>query len=362
MMKILTINPGSTSTKWAIFSAEDNVLRLEKSKTIDHSKDELDKCADFNSHFNFRKRKIVDSIGRALTDIDVFVARGGLLMPIASGVYRVNDLMIEHLQNEIGGRHASNLAAPIAKSLAEDNHKSEVFIIDPVVVDEMSDLARISGVPEIKRRSIVHALNQRAVAIKYASSLGVTYESLHLVVAHMGGGVSIASHRKGRMVDVNNALDGEGPFTPERSGGLPVGDLVDLCFSKKVTKQEVMQKLRGRGGLVAYLGTHDAREIEQRIHQGDSFARTVYEAMIYQISKEIGAYSAVLDFEVDAILLTGGLAHSDYICDRITKKVSRVAPVLRFPGSDEEAAMAKGVFFALQGLSEIKEYTPHGDV
>lgn len=357
-MKILTINPGSTSTKWAVFSAENKALRLVISKTIDHEKEELDRYSDFDSHYHFRKKKIVDSAGLALADIDVYVARGGLLLPIPSGVYRVNHLMIEHLKNEIGGRHASNFAAPIAKSLAEDNQKKDVFIVDPVVVDEMDDIARISGVPEINRRSIVHALNQRAVAMKYASSLGVKYESLNLVVAHMGGGISVASHRRGRMVDVNNALYGEGPFTPERSGGLPVGDLVDLCFSKKFTKQEVMRKLKGGGGLVAYLQTHDAREIERRIHQGDSFARTVYEAMIYQIGKEIGAYSAVLDFEVDAILLTGGLAHSDFICDRITKKVSSVAPVIRFPGSDEEEAMARGAYSALQGISEIKEYKP----
>jgi len=283
------------------------------------------------------------------------VGRGGLLKPIEGGTYQVNDRMLEDLRAGLLGEHASNLGGILAFEISKAIGKKS-FIVDPVVVDEMQDLARISGLKGIERKSIFHALNQKAVARKYAKSIDRKYEELNLIVAHLGGGVSVGSHEKGRVVDVPNALDGEGPFSPERAGSLPVGDIVNICFSGKYTKEEVKKMLKGNGGIVSYLNTNDAREVEERIDKGDEDARLIYYAMAYQVAKEIGASAAVLKGKVDGIIITGGIAYDKKFTSWIEERVSFIAPVIVYPGEDELTALAEGGLRVLRGEEEAKIY------
>jgi butyrate kinase len=271
-----------------------------------------------------------------------------------SGTYKVTDAMIEDLKIGVQGEHASNLGGIIAKSIA-DLEGIDAFIVDPVAVDEFDDVARISGMPEITRRSLLHALNVRAVAHNLAKEKGKKPHELNLVVAHLGGGISVVPMRKGKMVDANNANE-MGPFSPERTGGLPVGDIVKMCFSGKYTYQEVKKKMRGKGGLVAYLGTNDAREVEKMINEGDKKAKLVYEAMGYQIGKEIGAMATVLNGDIDAIILTGGIAHSKMLTDYVKEMVEFIAPVVLMPGEDEMWALNQGVLRVFSGEEEAKIY------
>jgi butyrate kinase len=288
------------------------------------------------------------------SQLKAVVGRGGLLKPMPSGTYKVTDAMIEDLKIGVQGEHASNLGGIIAKSIA-DLEGIDAFIVDPVAVDEFDDVARISGIPEITRRSLLHALNVRAVAHNLAKEKGKKPHELNLVVAHLGGGISVVPMRKGKMVDANNANE-MGPFSPERTGGLPVGDIVKMCFSGKYTYQEVKKKMRGKGGLVAYLGTNDAREVEKMINEGDKKAKLVYEAMGYQIGKEIGAMATVLNGDIDAIILTGGIAHSKMLTDYVKEMVEFIAPVVLMPGEDEMWALNQGVLRVFSGEEEAKIY------
>jgi len=356
VFRILVINPGSTSTKLAIFEDENCVM----SKTLYHRVEELSNFERIIDQKNFRKKVIIEflkEVGYSLRDFSAIVGRGGLVRPIPSGTYEVDELMIQDLKEARFGEHASNLGAILAKELA-DEVDIKAYIVDPVVVDEMIDISRISGHPDFERKSIFHALNQKAVARKAAAKLGKKYEEVNVVVAHMGGGISIGAHRKGKVIDVNNALDGDGPFTPERSGTLPLTQLIDLCYSGKYTLEEMKKKIKGRGGLVAYLGTNNAKEIQERIKKGDKKAELVYKAMAYQIIKWIGKMSVALKGEIDAIVLTGGLAYDEkFLVPWIKEKVSFLGPVMVFPGGEEEEALAHGVLRVLKGEEVAKKYS-----
>lgn len=352
---IIAINPGSTSTKLAVFSNETPVLE----KTIRHSTEELREFAKITDQFHFRKEIIMKELSQHNIDfskVAAVVGRGGLVKPIESGIYRVNELMKHDLINSPFGEHASNLGALIADDIAKELPDTPSFIVDPVVVDEMDSVARLSGHPDIERISIFHALNQKAVARLYAASKNMEYESLNLIIAHMGGGISVGAHKKGRVVDVNNALGGDGPFSPERSGGLPSKQLADLCFSGKYSHREVIDMLVGKGGMVAYLGTNDFREICTLADNGDAKAQLVINAAAYQIAKETGAMAAVLEGKVDAIILTGGMAYQESFVEKIKSRISFIASVVVYPGEDEMKALAFNTLLALKGKLKIKEY------
>lgn len=352
--RLLVINPGSTSTKIAIFDNEKSVFE----ETLRHSSDEIGQFETVIDQFEFRKNIILDTLnekGINVTKLSGVIGRGGLLKPIEGGTYEVDDVIIKDLKSGEYGEHASNLGGIIAHEIAI-NLNIPAYIVDPVVVDEMDDVARVSGMPEIPRTSIFHALNQKAVARRAAKELGMEYESGNFIIAHMGGGVSVGAHKKGRVVDVNNALDGEGPFSPERSGGLPVGELVKLCYSEKYTLGELKKKIKGNGGLVAYLNTNDAREVSNRCSMGDKEAKVVYEAMAYQISKEIGAAAAVLSGRVDGIVLTGGIAYDKEFTKWIKDRVGFIGKVFIYGGEDEMSALAEGGLRVLRGEEKPKHY------
>ncbi|NRY60372.1 butyrate kinase [Clostridium beijerinckii] len=352
--KLLIINPGSTSTKISVFEDEKEVF----GETIRHSSEEIGKFKHISDQQNFRTEvilKILKDNKIDIKELDAVVGRGGLLKPILSGTYKVNDNMLRDLKESVKGEHASNLGAIIANEISKTIGKS-AFIVDPVVVDEMEEIARLSGVPELPRKSIFHALNQKAVAKRYARENSKNYEDVNVIVAHMGGGVSVGAHKKGKIVDVNNALDGEGAFSPERSGGVPSGDLARMCFSGKYTLEEILKKITGKGGFVAYLDTNDARIVESAALDGDPKAKIVHDAMGYQVSKEIGAAATVLNGNVDAIILTGGMAYGKPIINLIRERVGFIAPIVIYPGEDEMLALAQGVIRVLNGEEEVKEY------
>ena len=353
--KILTINPGSTSTKIAVYRNAKSIFL----KNIKHTSENLKDFDKITDQFHFRKDVILKELKEADIDINqisAIVGRGGLVRPIESGVYEVNDSMISDLKESPLGEHASNLGGLIASDIAESLPNARAFIADPVVVDEMEDVARITGHPEFKRHSIFHALNQKAVAYKAASDMKKPYKALNLILAHLGGGISVGIHKKGRVVDVNNALDGDGPMSPERTGSLPVGPLYKMAFSGKYTLEEMKRKNYGQGGLVAYLGTNDGAEVEKRIKQGDQQAKFIYDVMIYQIAKEIGSGATVLEGDVDAIVITGGLAYDKYLIDELKRKTSFIAPMRVYPGEDEMKALAEGAQRVLKGEENAKNY------
>ncbi len=355
-LRILAINPGSTSTKIAVFEDDREVWTTK----LDHSSGELEPFEHIFDQYAFRKRVITDSLeeaGHPLDTLDGIVGRGGLVYPLEGGTYEVGELLLEHLEAGVQGEHVSNLGAPIAAELAR-SAGCPAFIVDPVVVDEMEPLARLSGHPDIERRSIFHALNQKAVARLAARKLGRAYEDVNLIVVHLGGGISVGAHRRGRVIDVNNALNGEGPFTPERSGGLPVGDLVDICFQGGRTHREVKRMIKGRGGVVAYLGTNDMRHVEDEIAGGNEEYGLVYEAMAYQVAKEVGALSAVLEGDVDGVVLSGGIAYDRQFVEWISRRVRFIAEVIVFPGEEEMQALALGALRVLRGEEEARVYAP----
>lgn len=353
MMKILAINPGSTSTKIAVY--EDTTPRL--TLTIRHSVDELSQFPRVIDQFEFRKQLVIEAVENhgIPFKFDAIVGRGGLLKPIPGGVYEVNDAMLDDIAHAMRS-HACNLGCLIASELAAMLPGCRAFMADPGVVDELDEVARITGSPTMPRITIWHALNQRAIARRYAAEQGTRYEALNLIVCHLGGGISVGTHRKGRCIDVNNALDGEGPFSPERAGTLPAGQLIDLCSSGRYTKEELKKRISGRAGLAAHLGTTDVPEIVKRIEAGDRHAELILNAMIYQIAKSIGAAATVLYGKVDAILLTGGMAHSDYVTSRIRRRVAFLAPVHVYPGEDELEALAMNALGALRGELAIQTY------
>ncbi len=352
---ILVVNPGSTSTKFAIFNDENLVFE----QSVSHSSDDLKGFTRIAEQFNFRKEIIVSELisrGVNLEDISAIVGRGGLLKPIESGIYEVNSRMRDDLLSGERGSHASNLGGLIASDIASEAGNARAFIVDPVVVDEMQDIARISGHPLLERKSIFHALNQKAVARLYADSVGRAYEDMNLIVVHMGGGISVGAHKKGKVVDVNNALNGDGPFSPERSGTLPAGQLADLCFGGEFTRDEIAKMLTGKGGMVAYLETNDFREVCRRAGEGDGSALLIQEAASYQIGKEIGSMFSVLHGKVDAIILTGGMAYQEMNIDYIKKMVGSFAELVVYPGEDELKALAYNGLLVLRDEIKPKEY------
>ena len=351
---ILAINPGSTSTKIAIYENQTEVFK----KSIRHQTEDIQAFPSVFEQFHFRKKTILDTLKETdytLQDFHAIVGRGGMLRPIESGTYLVNDRMINDMKEAKRGEHASNLGCVIAKELGDEVNIPS-FIVDPVAVDEMDDHARYTGMPELKRASLFHALNQKAVALKAAASLNKPYKETNLIVAHLGGGISVGAHKKGRVVDVNNALDGDGPMSPERSGSVPIGPLYKMVFSGKYTLEEMKRKNYGKGGLVAYLGTNDGYEIEKRVKSGDQEAKFIVEVMAYQIAKEIGSAAAVLKGDVDAVVLTGGLAYDQFIMDYIKDHVSFIGDILIFPGEDEMEALAYGALRVIKNEETAKEY------
>ncbi|MGM0396099.1 MAG: butyrate kinase [Bacillota bacterium] len=353
--RLLVINPGSTSTKIGVY--EDEKLVFEE--TLRHDVDELEQYDKIIDQFQFRKDIIMEALKNNNIDIvslDGVVGRGGLLNPIEGGTYEVNDEMLKDLRAGERGEHASNLGAILAHEIAKEAD-ARAFIVDPVVVDELQDVARISGLKGIERKSILHALNQKAVARRFAREQNKKYEDLNLIVAHLGGGISVGAHRKGRIVDVGNALDGEGAFSPERTGGLPVGDLVKLCFSGKYTLDDVKKMLKGNGGLVSYLGTNDGREVVKRIQEGDEYAELIYKAMAYQVSKDIGAAAAVLKGDVNQIIITGGIAYDEMFTGWIKEMVGYISGVTVYPGEDELQALAEGGLRVLRQEESPKVYS-----
>ena len=355
-MLILVINPGSTSTKMAVYEDEKPLVL----RSISHTNEELSQFDDVIEQHDYRKKLVLDELERVGVplEFDAVIGRGGLVKPIAGGVYEINHKMLDDTYSGIAmHNHACNLGCLIAHDIASGIPDCRSFIADPGVVDELNDYARISGSPLMNRICIWHALNQRAIARRFAKEIGKHYEDLNLIICHLGGGISVAAHEHGRAVDANNALDGEGPFSPERAGSLPAADLIRLCFSGKYTEKQLLKRIAGKAGLNAHLGTANVKEIEMRIHEyGDTHAELILNAMIYHIAKNIAGLGAVLCGKVDAILLTGGLARSEYVISRLRQRVEWVAPVYCFPGEDEMEALALNALAVLRGQLGVAEY------
>ena len=352
-VNILVINPGSTSTKIAVYEDEKPVML----RNIHHSPEELKQFEKITDQRTFRRDLVIRELEylNIPMNFDIIIGRGGLARPVAGGVYRVNEKMCMDSYNAIR-KHACNLGCMIALELANGIPGCLPLIADPGMVDELDDVARISGSPLMPRIAIWHALNQRAIARRFAREYGKRYEDLNLIICHLGGGISVAVHRHGLAVDANNALDGEGPLSPERAGTLPAADLIHLCYSGKYTKEQLLKRIAGQAGLVAHLGTTNVKEIIGRIEQGDEKARLLIDAMIYQTAKTIAGDSAVLYGKVDAILLTGGMAYSDYITSRLRERIEFLAPVHIYPGEDEMQALALNALAVWRGQRELKEY------
>ncbi len=353
-IKSLIINPGSTSTKIGVF--EDETLLFEE--TLRHSTEEIAQYASIVDQKDFRKEIITNLLKSKDFDINslnMVVGRGGMLKPIPGGTYAVTDDLLHDLKIGKQGQHASNLGGILAREIG-DSIGVPSFIVDPVVVDEMCDVARYSGVPELPRTSVFHALNQKAVAKRYAKENGKAYDSLNLIVVHMGGGVSVGAHLNGRIIDVFNALDGDGAFSPERAGGAPVGALIKMCFSGQYTEKEVYKKFVGNGGFNAYLGTNDMRDVEKMVNEGDAKATEIRDAFIFQVSKDIGSMAAVLKGKVDAIVVTGGIAYDKGVVAGLKDACEWIAPFTVYPGEDELGALVQGGLRVLNGEEEAKVY------
>lgn len=352
--KILIINPGSTSTKIAVY-CNDEIMHLE---SIQHTNEELAPYAHVADQKEFRLTKILEILNKAGIELKDFIcisARGGLLRPIPGGTYEVNDFMVQELLNP-KKEHACNLGALIAKELA-DRVGVKAYIVDPVVVDEMWPLAKMTGLKGVNRACQFHVLNQKAIARKTAKALGKTYKDINVIVCHIGGGVTVGLHKHGKVVDVNNGLDGDGPMSPERAGILPNIDVLELAYQNKMTFDQAYKTLVGNGGLVSHLGTNDARKVENMIKAGDEYAGLVYETMAYQISKEVGALATAVNGRVDAIALTGGIIYSKMMADWITDRVSFIAPVYRYPGEGEIQALFEGAMRVVRGEEEVQYYS-----
>lgn len=352
-MQVLVINPGSTSTRLALYTPSGPLFE----KKLTHGHATIASFSNIMDQLEYRFCEVMNALSQAGVDLrglSAVAARGGLLRPVEGGTYSVNEKMLADLRDQVQGPHASNLGGLIAHAIAQ-RYGVPAYVVDPVSCDEFEPLARLSGLPEISRRSLSHALNIKATIRRASRELGVDPETANYVVAHLGGGISVAACRGGRIIDVNNANE-QGPFSPERAGGVPAAGLVRLAFSGKFTKEELTRKLVGRGGLIAYLGTADAIEIEKRIAQGDEFARLVYEAMAYQVAKEIGAMASVLAGDVQAILISGGLANAASLVNMIRGKVEFIAEVRVYPGEEEMEALAAGAFRVLRGDEEARIY------
>ncbi|XEQ93068.1 Butyrate kinase 2 [Sporomusa carbonis] len=351
--KILAINPGSTSTKIAVYTNE----QPDFEQVIRHNADELKEFSKIIDQYEYRRQLVEKALidnNVKISELSAVVGRGGPLKPLASGTYVVNDVMVEDLKIGVQAEHASNLGGLLARGIASQTG-IPAFIVDPVSVDELEPLARITGMPEISRRSLFQALNLKAVARRVAKDLQQDYNSLTLIMVHLGGGISVGVQRGGRMIDVTNPNDA-GPFSPERAGCLPTHDLVKMCFSGNYTISDIRKKLVGNAGLVAHLGTNDGREVEKRITAGDTKATLVYEAMAYQVAKEIGAMATVVSGSIHAIVLTGGLAYSQMLVKMITDRVKFISQVLIYPGENELQALVEGTLRVLRGEEQPKIY------
>lgn len=353
-IKSLIINPGSTSTKIGVF--EDETLLFEE--TLRHSTEEIGRYATIADQKDFRKEIITNLLKEKDFDINslgMVVGRGGMLKPIPGGTYEVTDKLLEDLKVGVQGQHASNLGGMLAKEIG-DSIGVPSFIVDPVVVDELCDVARYSGVPELPRTSVFHALNQKAVAKRYAKEAGKAYESLNLIVVHMGGGVSVGAHTEGKVIDVFNALDGDGAFSPERAGGVQSGALIKLCFSGKYSEKEIYKMFVGNGGFNAYIGTNDMRDVEKMVEGGDAKAKVIRDAFIYQVSKDMGSMAAVLKGKVDRIIVTGGIAYDKEVVAGLKEACEWIAPFTVYPGEDELLALVQGGLRVLNKEEEAKVY------
>ncbi|MCI8946936.1 MAG: butyrate kinase [Lachnospiraceae bacterium] len=353
-IKSLIINPGSTSTKIGVF--EDETLLFEE--TLRHSTEEIARYASIVEQKDFRKDIIVNLLKEKAFDIqslNVIVGRGGMLKPISGGTYPVTDALLADLKVGVQGQHASNLGGILAREIA-DSIGVPSYIVDPVVVDELMPEARYSGVPELPRVSIFHALNQKAVAKRYAKETGKAYDSLNLVVVHMGGGVSVGAHKSGQVVDVFNALDGDGAFSPERAGGVPSGSLIKMCFSGQYSQAEVYKKVVGGGGFNAYLGTNDMRDVDKLADGGDEKAKVIRDAFILQVAKDMGSMACVLGGAVDQIIITGGIAYDQYVVEGLKEKAGWIAPITVYPGEDELLALAQGALRVMNGEEPAMTY------
>ena len=354
MHLILVINLGSTSTKFAVYKNETPLF----DHTVRHATGEFDACAGILDQKDIRMLYILETLAAHQIrpeDLSAVVSRGGLVTPLDSGTYLINGTMVRDLASGTSANHTSSLGGVIASELGR-NHNIPAYVVDPVVTDEMEPRARLTGIPGIERRSVFHALNTKAIARLCAEDLGIAYEDGRFVVAHMGGGITVGAHRYGRVVDVNDALAGEGPFTPERCGAVPVEPLVEMCFSGQYTEEEVLALCHRHGGMVAYLDTNDMREVEKMIMQGDDHAALIMDSMAYQVAKEIGAMVAVLEGRVNAIILTGGLAHSMRFTGAIKQMVDQIAPVKTYPGEHEMIALVMGALRVLRGKEKAAMY------
>ena len=355
-LRILTVNPGSTSTKIAVFDGEEEIF----SETLRHSAEELAVYDTVADQWDFRRALVLNALeehGLNLGSMNAIACRGGLLRPIPSGTYTINDAMLKDCREGHLGHHASNLGALIGHEIERDTG-IPAFVVDPPSVDEMCAEACYSGHPIVRRTSLFHALNQKAVARRYAKETGRRYEDLRLVVCHMGGGISVGAHVKGKVMDTENAFGGEGPFTPGRAGSMPVNEIIKLSFSGKYTQEELMDMMTRTGGMYAYAGTTSVRDLEQRAAQGEENVQELLEAFCYQVSKEIAAMAAAMNGRVDQILLTGGIAYSEYITSRLRERTEWIAPVTVYPGEDEMLSLAQGVLRVLEGKESAREYRP----
>lgn len=353
--QILVMNFGSTSTKLAIYEDKNEISR----ESIQHDEDKIRKFSNVFEQKDFRLQEVLGFLSRKAFDLksfDCIITRGGHWKPVPGGIFVINEEMLKDLRTGKWGVHPADVGVEIAYQLGKDYHIPAISA-DTAITDEFCDFARFSGIKELARISSFHVLNHKAIARRHAAAIGKKYEELRLIVCHFGGGFSIAAHRCGRMIDANNALDGDGPFSPERAGTVPAGDLVKMCFSGKYTQSEITKMLTGRGGLVSYLGTSNALDVERRIENGDEYAKTVYSAMAYQAAKEIGSAACVLSGRVDAILMTGSISYSEKFTSMVSQYVEWIAPVYKYPGEDEMLSMAENAYRYLYHEQEPLKYS-----
>lgn len=353
--KVFAINPGSTSTKIAMFEGDKEVF----SKNISHDAEKLKEFKEISDQFDYRKETILKELaeaGQTLEGVDAFSARGGGLVNIEGGVYKVGEKLLEHARVGYTVKHPATLGAQLADAFAKE-YGGVAFVVNPPDVDEFTDVARVTGLKGIYRESRIHALNQKEIGIRYAAKLGKKYEDLNLIICHIGGGISVTAHNHGKMVDSNDIANGDGPMAPTRCGQLPVKDVVTMCFSGKYTEKEMREKITKTGGLVDHLGTSDAREVTEMIKNGNQYAKLIYDAMIYEIGKTAGSMAAVLCGKVDGIIFTGGISHDKYVVEKLTEMLSFIAPITVMAGEFEMEALAAGAIRVLSGKEEAKTYT-----
>lgn len=353
--KVFAINPGSTSTKIAMFEGDKEVF----SKNISHDAEKLKEFKEISDQFDYRKETILKELaeaGQTLEGVDAFSARGGGLVNVEGGVYKVGEKLLEHARVGYTVKHPATLGAQLADAFAKE-YGGVAFVVNPPDVDEFTDVARVTGLKGIYRESRIHALNQKEIGIRYAAKLGKKYEDLNLIICHIGGGISVTAHNHGKMVDSNDIANGDGPMAPTRCGQLPVKDVVTMCFSGKYTEKEMREKITKTGGLVDHLGTSDAREVTEMIKNGNQYAKLIYDAMIYEIGKTAGSMAAVLCGKVDGIIFTGGISHDKYVVEKLTEMLSFIAPITVMAGEFEMEALAAGAIRVLSGKEEAKTYT-----